>query len=134
MKDLYGKDGDMNKPPNRTISDFKHLLLVKFSNVGSISTFICDEAHNIRSRRTLYNASMLLAKSAKAVIGLTATPFYTGPKVSLTFMGVSRMIVMGCGARISLPLASCCKYLVVILRMQTPWMQRYQVDAHVLVT
>lgn len=83
MKELYGKDGDMNKPILGHQDDYKDLLLLKFKDQGTISTFVCDEAHNIRSRRALYHGCMRLAKSAKAVLALSATPFYTGPRVSL---------------------------------------------------
>jgi SNF2 family DNA or RNA helicase len=81
MKELYGKDGDMNKPMPLRSDDSQHLLLLKYTKPGCISTFVCDEAHMLRSRRALYSACMHLARAAKANIALTATPFYTGPRV-----------------------------------------------------
>jgi hypothetical protein len=81
MRELYGKDGDMSKPVPLRNDDSQHLLLIKYTKPGCLSTFVCDEAHMLRSRRALYHACMHLAYAAKACIALTATPFYTGPRV-----------------------------------------------------
>jgi hypothetical protein len=81
MKDLYGKDGDMSAPIPNQPDSYQHLLLCKYTSPGSLSTFVCDEAHILRSRRALYSACMHLSLAAKAQIALTATPFYTGARV-----------------------------------------------------
>jgi hypothetical protein len=76
------KDPLATEPPVRPImANDDNTILGFFKDIGSIGVLVIDEVHIVRTRKSIYNALLRLSRLSSLVLGLSATPIYTHPKV-----------------------------------------------------